>query len=130
MSKVIEILIKQDKNGNDMKVTKFDTGQTVFVNKKYKPQQFEAVEEGKDFNLIKDGDFWAIDDGQGSAPSVQSKKAKEIEHAQDRKAESIAWFNATNNAIEVCKFSDNIDQDCIRNWRKWFLDEWKDQPPF
>ncbi len=65
---------------------------------------------------------------------AQERKAEYIAEAQENKNKSIAFFNATNNAIEITKARldvGNIDindyqiQQEIVSWRNFFLDEWK-----
>jgi hypothetical protein len=74
--------------------------------------------------------------GSGSAPSIkaaQERKAEFIEKAQDRKNESIAFFNATNSAIAIVEKvtkdlpfpTDKDFQQAIVRWRDWFLTEWQ-----
>jgi len=56
-------------------------------------------------------------------------KLKSIRTAQDRKDFAIAFYNATNNAIELVKSlkemfpleSDEDIKDQIIHWRDWFL---------
>ncbi len=58
---------------------------------------------------------------------LMDKKAENIEKAQERKNDSIAFFNATNSAIEMVKqfHGDTSDiQSDIKHWRDWFLSEW------
>lgn len=72
--------------------------------------------------------------------AAQERKAEMIEKAQDRKNESIAYFNAVNSAIALLSShkalispsnpiasvaSDNEIHLFITKWRDWFLDEWK-----
>lgn len=54
------------------------------------------------------------------------KDDKIIQNAQYRKSLSIAFFNATNAAIEIVKNEDNPDKkEAIKKWRDWFLEEHK-----
>ena len=63
--------------------------------------------------------------------AAQERKAEMIEKAQDRKSESIAYFNSVNCAIELVgklKISDMTRQDTeeeIIHWRDWFLAEYQ-----
>lgn len=62
-------------------------------------------------------------------------KAKSIREAQDNKDLKIAFFNATNNAIEMVKYENEagttrfVDdkelKDGVVSWREWFLEEHK-----
>lgn len=63
--------------------------------------------------------------------SLIQAKAKSIREAQDVKDLKIAFFNATNNAIQIVKPDlavDRIDdiKEGIQYWRDWFLDEHKE----
>lgn len=61
--------------------------------------------------------------------AAQQRKAAYIEKAQDKKEESIAYFNSVNAAIELiskrmpAELSDT--QKEIVFWRDWFYNEWK-----
>lgn len=66
--------------------------------------------------------------------AAQERKAEMIEKAQERKSESIAFFNATNNAIVLLEaynknaeypFSPEGAKKFITEWREWFLTEWQ-----
>ena len=63
---------------------------------------------------------------------AQERKAEYIEKAQDRKNESIAYFNAINSAIALMPilkdefgFDETGAKSFIPKWRDWFLSEWK-----
>jgi len=67
---------------------------------------------------------------------MMEQKAKNIEEAQKRKSESIAYFNSVNSAIALVG-KDGSDINTVKNniiyWRDWFLaeyDKWNEQPPF
>lgn len=72
----------------------------------------------------------------------QAIRKADIKEAQDRKEESIAFFNATNAAIAIVKETTDLKvlpiskssiQSQIREWRDWFLTEhkhYKENPPF
>ena len=61
----------------------------------------------------------------------EDSKLKGIKNAQDRKDFAIAYFNATNNAIQmfqqqsydVNKVGDEYAEKFIVKWRDWFLKE-------
>lgn len=65
------------------------------------------------------------------AVKVEEIRRESIKEAQERKNESIAFFNATNSAIEiVSKFNVNdLTEDEIKGhivkWREFFLSEWE-----
>ena len=70
--------------------------------------------------------------GRGIA-QAQERKAQYIEKAQERKNESVSYFNSLNSAIALLgKVHDSpVDTDdtsikhFITRWRDWFLTEWK-----
>lgn len=75
--------------------------------------------------------------GGSGVKAAQERKAEMIEKAQDRKSESIAYFNATNSAISILAalfagkefrqtsgLSEALKND-ISLWRDWFLSEWE-----
>jgi len=82
---------------------------------------------------------YQISKEQLMAKENDDNRLKSIKNAQDRKDFAIAYFNATNNAIEILKDNLNIDiqkydgyynQDAfeqkkkaIAYWRDWFLEE-------
>lgn len=60
---------------------------------------------------------------------AQDRKAGYIKEAQERKDNSIAFFNATNSAIAVTQHMTNPanveeKRQEIIEWRDWFLQEW------
>lgn len=59
MSKVTSIELKNDKNGNPMKVVMFEDTK-VYVNSKYDVLIYDKVVEGSEWELVKDGDFTKI----------------------------------------------------------------------
>lgn len=77
--------------------------------------------------------------GASGVSKLMDKKAEQIEKAQERKSESIAFFNATNSAITlVSKLGiESMSEAQIRvsvvSWRDWFLKEyenWNAKEPF
>ena len=74
----------------------------------------------------------------GAVSALMDKKAEQIEKAQDRKAESIAYFNSVNSAIALTQHVTsplNIEEKKAEliYWRDWFLseyDKWNSKPPF
>lgn len=65
----------------------------------------------------------------GGIAKAQERKAEFIKEAQERKNDSIAYFNALNSAIAlVTKLefkSEGQTKVDIVYWRDWFLSEWK-----
>lgn len=66
---------------------------------------------------------------------IEEVRAKNIEKAQDRKAESIAYFNSVNSAIALLKLGQLGSHEEIQRgivfWRDWFISEyenWNNQP--
>ena len=112
--------------------------------------QYEQVEAGAEVEgiiIIKGKYKNLIDDKSNKYPPKQTKvqqitqfqanKAEYIKQAQERTQEGIAWFNSTNSAISLLAarnslntMSDTEIQAAIRLWREWFLDEFKNKPPF
>ena len=76
------------------------------------------------------GGQWAGVKKAEQIAAAQEKKAEYISQAQDKKELSIAYFNATNRAIEMFKTQKEgivYDADAevsIAKWRTWFLQEW------
>jgi hypothetical protein len=67
----------------------------------------------------------------GGMSKMMETKAKNIEEAQNRKSESIAYFNSVNSAItmyralrELGVAIDNPREEIIK-WRDWFLSEYE-----
>lgn len=67
--------------------------------------------------------------GRSGGMAMMKEKAKNIEEAQERKAESIAFFNATNSAIalvskyQLGEMTESEIRVKIVAWRDWFLTE-------
>lgn len=64
------------------------------------------------------------------AKNDNDQKVKQIKNAQDRKDFAIAFYNATNNAIEIVKANRGFEistpeqvQEQIEYWRNWFLEQ-------
>lgn len=64
------------------------------------------------------------------AKENNDQKVKQIKNAQDRKDFAIAFYNATNNAIEIVKGERSFEistpeqiQSQIIKWRDWFLEQ-------
>lgn len=56
----------------------------------------------------------------------QEKQDKVIKDAQYRKGLSIAFFNATNSAIELMKATGSVSKEKFLQWRDWLLEEHAD----
>lgn len=76
--------------------------------------------------------------GASGVSKLMDKKAEQIEKAQERKSESIAYFNSVNSAIalvgkrlgEVSEAQMKLE---LKLWRDWFLSEyenWNAKEPF
>lgn len=61
--------------------------------------------------------------------AAQERKAEMIEKAQDRKTESIAYFNSINCAIELVSKMNLLSKENIKEmivyYRDWFLSEYR-----
>jgi len=68
----------------------------------------------------------------GGVSKLMDKKAENIKEAQERKAESIAYFNSVNSAIALLSKMgiESMSESQIRvnlvAWRDWFLKEYED----
>ncbi len=77
---------------------------------------------------------WA---GGGGVKAAQERKEAMILKAQDRKEESIAYFNALNSAISLVKGNFPMDteedikalKDNVLYWRDFFFHEWSKFDP-
>jgi len=64
----------------------------------------------------------------GGVKAAQERKEVMIEKAQERKSDSIAFFNSTNSAIALIKDMKLGVEDTkaeIVFWREWFLSEYR-----
>jgi hypothetical protein len=67
----------------------------------------------------------------GGVKAAQERKEVMIEKAQERKSDSIAYFNSVNCSIELVSkrgMSEMTDQDvelAVVQWREWFLSEYR-----
>jgi hypothetical protein len=157
--KIVKITHKNTKAGDGYKSLELSDGRFLNVFKFH--SMFSEIEEGgeiPDASIVKDGKFWKLEDPKkeekqtrGAAfkgqqiEKAQENKARYIAEAQDRKEESIAFFNATNCALkllEVHGMNEHAErltpeqiQSYIKKWRGWFFAEWMgrdthDSPPF
>jgi hypothetical protein len=70
--------------------------------------------------------------GGAGVKAAQERKEVMIEKAQERKSDSIAYFNSVNCAITLVskhdvfeKMSDQEVENAIVQWREWFLSEYR-----
>jgi len=109
-----EIIVKKDKNNNDMKVITAG-GKTIYVNSKYDKAIYDAVSESTDIEIELDGKFWKIKPSSlglpepvkstysktGQIAQAQQRKENSIEQAQNRTAEmwakNGAWTIVTHH---------------------------------
>ncbi len=67
--------------------------------------------------------------GGAGVAKAQERKAEYIKEAQDRKEDSIAYFNSVNSAISLLQalgangMTNDSVQNFIKTWREWFLKE-------
>ena len=107
----LKVEIKNDKNGNPMKITKFDTGETVFVNSKYDVWAFEDVKVGVDFQLTKDGNFNKLVNPNppintggskaGMMTKIMKEKQENISQSMDRKELGIKIASCNRMATDI-----------------------------
>lgn len=122
-----------------MRIATFDTGARVYVNSKYDKQIYDSVVVGAEFELVKDGSFDKIKydkpapKGNAGIAVAQEKKAEYIRQAQDRKEESIAYFNSCNLALQALgpltyggdiKKDPTLYKESFVMWRNFFYQEW------
>ncbi len=94
---------------------------------------FAPDKEEKTFNTFK----------KPNMSAVMEKKAENIDHAQDKKAEGIKVSSTIRMAVDMAlaelgqlemPYTPIDMQECVRKWRTWFWNEWeksdKDFPPF
>lgn len=115
----------------------------------FKEIQAGSVVEGNMWQNPKDGKYslYALKDStkaKFTRPTVTPTRSQEIEKAQERKSESIAYFNSVNSAIaivsEMMKEMPSqrdipLELEAWRKgvieWRDWFLseyDKWNNEP--
>lgn len=83
--------------------------------------------------LYQKGQYWNLSNPAhkaraGATTRANNQRSEQIKEAQDRKEQSIAFFNATNSAITLVSAKGMNDDDAqikddIRHWRDWFLTE-------
>jgi len=85
--------------------------------------------------LYQKGQYWNLSDPsrgarKGAVTRQNNARTADIKEAQDRKETSIAFFNATNAAIEMIKVRGLVDvgdkeevKAEIKLWRDWFIAE-------
>lgn len=146
---ITNLIIKQDKNGKAYKAITLENGIKLNVFSRHSRYEEIKIEENLDEkDLEKSGKFWNLKDisvrpqyeRQTKTQQItqfQANKAEYIKQAQERTQEGIAWFNSTNSAISLLAarnslntMSDTEIQAAIRLWREWFLEEFKNKPPF
>jgi hypothetical protein len=116
----------------------------------------EGVVKEKEYNgsksySLEDGNLGKKPSGVGNMSKLMEKKAENIREAQERKEDSIAFFNATNSAVSIVlglieiksKQKGSLGEDVseypdpaiirksIVDYRNWFLREYDDfkNPP-
>lgn len=142
MSKIKIIEEKTDKNGNPMKVCSFEGGEKVFINSKYDTHLFGEVAVDKDYELIKDGQFFKIkmDKPMGEKPAWAGGIAKNMERKEtsigrsmDRKENSITLAGTARDAtlIVVNLYPELVSvpdkEEAIKivweQWRTWLIEK-------
>ena len=149
--KKLNIEEKPDKNNNPMKIITTEDNSKVFVNSKYDEDVYNAVDETKEIELIKDGNFWKIKPeslGIKEKPKsnykgqqmnqVMEKKAEMISQAQDRKQDGIRMSAACRDATLVvvnlypelanAENKEGYIRDEWKRWRSWFFNESGEAP--
>lgn len=110
MEKVKTIEVKNDKNGNPMKITTFENDKKVFVNSKWDAPVYESVIEGAEFELYEDNGFNKIKyDKPAQAPrqgnpgiaKAMERKEAGIEKFQGNKEEGIKISSTARDATLI-----------------------------
>ena len=106
--KITSITIKKDKNGNDMKVVVTEDKSTVFVNSKFNKEVFDVIDETKEIELEKKGEYWNIKpeslgltpkkSGGGMSGMMNAKKAN-INEAIEKKSANISKAQDRNEMM-------------------------------
>jgi len=129
MTKILSIEIKQDKNGNDMKVCQLEGAKTVYVNSKYEPELYPVVVGDKDVEIVQDGKFWKIKpESFGLTSKPKSNFRQEgIEKNMGRKENSIVLSGTMRDAtMIVTSFYKDLPDNEIKEkwlaWRKWLIE--------
>lgn len=145
MQKVQSIEIKNDKNGNPMKVTVFDNGAKVYVNSKYDEAIYEQVVDGAEFELIKDGNFDKIKydkpapkgGGAGVAKMMEKKEAsiEKFQQSKESSIEKVSIFrDSTLLTVAWANKQPEIDtkdiQDKWVEFRSWLQKKMSEEAPF
>lgn len=144
--KVINIELKQDKNGNPLKVVGFEDGRKVWVNSKYDSPIYDQVLVGSDWEVIKEGDFNKIrydkaPRGATGIKEAQARKEQSISKFADRKEESIALAGAQRDAVlivtslysELDSLPTEDKAEAIKKeilyWHNWLLNDLNHKDP-
>lgn len=124
---------------NDVSINKTNKKGEAFPN-------FDQIKAGSEI----EGEFWPSASGKcylfppkpkynpvapyrasGGVSKLMDKKAENIKEAQERKSESIAYFNSVNSAIALLtdnhtnpQMSEEQSRRFIIEWRDWFLSEY------
>jgi hypothetical protein len=133
MADVISVDVKQTSTGKPFKGCSLADGRKINVFSDH-PLYPEVVQgfDIPDALIYQKGQYWNLNDPsrgarKGAVTRQNNARTADIKEAQDRKETSIAFFNATNAAIELLKAQSIVGEketkDFIRNWRLWFLAE-------
>ena len=144
--KIKDIIINQTKTGKDYKQVILEDERKLNVFQFHSLYESLVLGEELPAQLIKNGKYWELEDIKAEKKNnfksnqlaqAQTRKAEFIQQAQERRDESIAFFNSVNAAISLLeargslnKMTDLEIQTAIRLWRNWFLEEFKNKPPF
>lgn len=141
--------IIETKTGKVYKRALLENGTEISVWPDY--SQYEKVEAGAEVEgqIFTKGKYQNLVDANKTIPTyqkqtkvqqitqLQQNKAELIKQSQEKRDESIAYFNAINSAISLLEARESLKtmsemeiQAAIRLWRDWFIKEFKDKPPF
>ena len=148
MNKVLSFELKQDKNGNDMKIVKFEgIDKGVFVNSKYEADMYPKIVEGAELE-VKEVDGWlkVIDPnkpagntgGRGAGiAKAQETKRQDISDAQANRSEGIKLSGSARDATLMLttfyadsQLNETEMKEKWSMWRDWFYREHDEVLPF
>lgn len=127
----------KDKNGNLMKILTVGDNK-IFVNSKYDPETYQAVQNGMNVEIEKDGNFWRImrqslglppkqatQGRTGGIAAAQENKAKQIAHAQENSSLNVKIASTFRDATllttaRMAKTESQVPLNVVQEeWNKW-----------
>lgn len=137
MATVTSVEVKTTSTGKPFKGCALGDGRKINVFSDH--PLYPEIEQGFDIPdtlIYQKGQYWNLSDPsrraqKGASTRANNARSADIKEAQDRKETSIAFFNATNGAVElIARMGGDTNWDStdeiqkkIRFWRDWFLAE-------